>query len=108
MSTVIELNPGGADFYLEVASRLRIGLSARGVKNKDVAEAVGMVPSAFSKRVRGSLVMDLDEIDRISAAVGLNRNWLLTGSGPMLDPEWVPPAGFEPAAFCSGGRRSIP
>jgi len=20
----------------------------------------------------------------------------------------VPPAGFEPAAFCSGGRRSIP
>ena len=86
MSTVIELNPTGEDFHLEVASRLRIALSVRGLKNKDVAAEVGMVPSAFSKRARGALVMNVSEVDRIAAAIGINRDWLLTGSGPMFDP----------------------
>ena len=108
MSTVIELNPEGSAFYLEVASRLRIGISARGIKKADVAAVIGMTPSSFSKRLNGHLVMDLNEIDQIADVTGITRAWLLTGSGPMLDPEWVPPAGFEPAAFCSGGRRSIP
>ena len=30
------------------------------------------------------------------------------GKYPLTCRKWVPPAGFEPAAFCSGGRRSIP
>ena len=102
MSTVIQLNPGGAAFHLEVASRLRIGLSVRGIKRNVVAKAIGMTASSFSKRLRGHLVMDLGEVDEIAEVTGICRDWLLTGSGPMLDPEWVPPAGFEPAAFCSG------
>lgn len=86
MSTVIELNPTGADFHMEVASRLRIGLSALGLKSKDVAQAIGMVPSAFSKRTRGVIVMNVAEVDQIATATGLSRSWLLTGEGPMLSP----------------------
>ncbi|QKY79209.1 immunity repressor [Mycobacterium phage Raymond7] len=93
-ATVIELNATGADFHQEVASRLRIGLSVLGVKNKDVAKAVGMVPSAFSKRVRGTLVLDVAEVDRIATATGINRDWLFTGNGPMFNPDgWCPHQG---------------
>ncbi|AEL19987.1 immunity repressor [Mycobacterium phage Philonius] len=93
-TTVIELNPSGADFHQEVASRLRIGLSATGAKSKDVAKAVGMAPSAFSKRVRGAQVLDVAEVDQIAAATGLSRDWLFTGQGPMFNPDgWCPQLG---------------
>lgn len=101
MSTAIELTSDGSDFYLEVARRVGIGLTVRGIKKADLAKVMGMTPSSLSKRLRGHLVMDLDEIAQIALIVGLDRDWLLTGGGPMLDPEWVPPAGIEPAAFCS-------
>lgn len=71
---------------MEVAARLRIGISALGLKSKDVAKAIGMVPSAFSKRARGTIVLDLAETDRIATATGLSRDWLLTGTGPMFGP----------------------
>lgn len=87
MSTVIELTPSGDAFHLEVAQRLRIGLEARGIKKGDVAAAIGMTPASFSKRLHGHLVIDLDEIHQIAAATGINRDWLLTGTGPMLDPD---------------------
>ncbi|WP_160145478.1 XRE family transcriptional regulator [Arthrobacter sp. SLBN-53] len=99
MSTVIELTPDGSAFHLQVAGRLRIGLSARGIKKGDVAKFIGMTPSSFSKRLHGHLVMDLCEIEQIASATGMVRDWLLTGSGPMLDPEWVRPKGFEPLTF---------
>lgn len=87
MGTVIQLTPSGSDFHMEVAARLRIGISALGLKSKDVARDVGMVPSAFSKRTRGAIVMDVAEIDRIARATGLNRDWLFTGQGPMFSPD---------------------
>jgi hypothetical protein len=99
MSTVIELTPDGSSFHMQVAGRLRIGLSARAIKKGDVAKFIGMTPGSFSKRLHGHLIMDLDEVAQIAAASGIMRDWLLTGTGPMLDPEWVRPKGFEPLTF---------
>ncbi|AGI12985.1 immunity repressor [Mycobacterium phage Butters] len=101
-TTVIELNPAGADFHQEVASRLRIALSASGAKSKDVAKAVGMAPSAFSKRVRGALVLDVAEVDQIATVTGISRDWLFTGNGPMFNPDgWCPQQGsnLRPADY---------
>lgn len=100
MSTVLDMNPSGT-FRAEVASRLRQGIAARNVKKSDVADFIGMNQTSFSRRVNARLPINVDEADIICAAIGIDRNWLLTGEEPMLDPEWVPPAGFEPAAFCS-------
>ncbi len=107
MSTAFDL-PQQNPFHLEVAARLRQGIAARNVKKSAIAEFIGMNTTSFSKRVNGHIAIDVNEADLIAAVIGIDRNWLLTGIGLMLDPEWVPPAGFEPAAFCSGGRRSIP
>ncbi len=109
MSNVLEFpEPQSGGFRAEVAGRLRQAIAARNIKKGAVAEMIGMNFTSFSKRVNGRLAIDVDEAEIISDAIGVNRDWLLTGNGLMLDPEWVPPAGFEPAAFCSGGRRSIP
>lgn len=100
MSEVLELYPV-ASFRDEVAARLRQGIAVRNIKKQDVAKLIGMNQSSFSKRVNGRLPINVDEADEISVAIGLGRTWLLTGEGEILAPDWVPPAGFEPAAFCS-------
>lgn len=93
MSTVIELSPTGDAFHLVVARRIRIGLTACGAKKADVAAAIGMTPASLSKRLHGHLVIDLDEVAHIAAVTGISRDWLLTGNGPMLDPDWCPQQG---------------
>lgn len=87
-TTVIDLPTRGA-FHEEVAARLRVGIAARNIKKSDIAEAIGMNLASFSRRVNGKYPMDLDEADAICAASGINRAWLLTGEGPMLDPDWT-------------------
>lgn len=87
MSTAIRLRPEGS-FRAEVASRLRQGIVVRNLKKQDIADRIGMNQASFSKRVNARLPIDVDEADVICAAIGLRRDWLLTGNGSMLDPEW--------------------
>ncbi|WP_409429493.1 helix-turn-helix domain-containing protein [Mycobacterium sp. SMC-11] len=87
MSVVVDLVPQGT-FRAEVAARLRQAIAARNIKKSDVAAWVEMNVTSFSKRLNGHLPMDLDEIDSIADAAGILRDWLLTGAGPMLDPDW--------------------
>ncbi len=90
MSVVVELSPRGT-FRSEVAARLRQAIAARNIKKSDVAAWVEMNITSFSKRLNGHLPLDVDEIDTIADAAGIERNWLLTGAGPMLDPGWLCP-----------------
>lgn len=65
----------------------------------------------------GHVPRNLIEVaDRIAARTGVDEYWLLTGKknprpadpdGGGSDLDVVPETGIEPAAFCSGGRRSI-
>lgn len=88
MSTVTQLHPRGPSFRAEVAARLRQGIVVRNLKKRDIADYIGMNQASFSKRVNARLPIDVDEADLISSAIGVERRWLLTGEGPMLDPEW--------------------
>lgn len=98
MATVLELPTG---FRREVAGRLRQALAARNIKKGDVAKAIGMNLTSFSKRVNGHLPIDVDEADQIAAASGINRAWLLTGQGPMFDPDL---SGSVPESLLSGSN----
>ncbi|UVF60386.1 immunity repressor [Gordonia phage Meyran] len=111
MTTVIDL-PRRGTFRDEVATRLRLGIATRNLKKSDVAKWIGMNLASFSKRVNGRLAIDLDEIDSISSATGINRAWLLTGEGPMLDPDWCPhqgsnlgPADYKTVSLTSNVRQ---
>lgn len=100
MATVLELPTG---FRREVAGRLRQALAARNIKKSDVAKAIGMNLTSFSKRVNGHLPIDVDEADQIAAASGINRAWLLTGQGPMFNPD-MPTSATESPLSGSNGR----
>ncbi|MCT7372743.1 helix-turn-helix domain-containing protein, partial [Mycolicibacterium llatzerense] len=86
MSTVLELTPTGS-FRAEVAARLRQAIAVRNVKKSDIADAIEMNQASFSRRVNARLAINMDEADLICSVLGINRDWLLTGSGPMIDPD---------------------
>ncbi len=88
MNTVIQLHPSGGSYRSEVAARLRQGIAARNLKKQDIADWIGMNQASFSKRVNARLPINVDEADVICAVIGMNRAWLMTGEGPMLDPDW--------------------
>jgi len=89
MSTTVTF-ADGTNFRAEVAYRVKIGLEMRRLKKFDVADWIGMTAASFSKRLNCRLAFDLDEIADVALAAGLLRDWILTGHGPMLDPDWCP------------------
>ena len=92
MSTVIEL-PQNSSYRAQVAQRLRLAIAARGYRKSDVARGIGMNQASFSRRLNAKITLSLDEVDQLAIATGINRDWLLTGTGPMFDPDWCPQQG---------------
>lgn len=45
------------------------------------AHAIDMDPSGFSKRLNGDVAIGKGVINKIVLALGVNKNWLLTGEG---------------------------
>ncbi len=93
---------------------------------EEMARRCGIKAATYSSWERGAHPRDfITAVSRIAAATGYDRDWLTFG-GPLAPGDGddgvpfprsgedadvvslVPAAGFEPAAFCSGGRRSIP
>lgn len=75
---------------------------------KEAAMACGIKPNTWRDWELGEREPHrLETVCRqIASHTGCNHLWLMTGVDVPTPP--VPPAGIEPAAFCSGGRRSIP
>jgi hypothetical protein len=70
-----------------------------------------MTPLACRSGISKALRADWEEFGRSCVTlVSLRPFSGLAGRVNLVKPllDRVPPAGFEPAAFCSGGRRSIP
>lgn len=95
------------------ARRLRGLLAEHRISGSALARAIGIQQSAMSRRMLGRTDMTLPEIEAICAAAGFSPLYLVFGEGaPVADArqlarmraEQVPPAGFEPAAFCSQAR----
>jgi transcriptional regulator with XRE-family HTH domain len=65
-----------------VAKRIRVFLAEYNIKQVAVAEAIGMSTAAFSKRISGKQAIDLDAVERISEALGVQPGVFLTGETP--------------------------
>ncbi|GJJ24043.1 helix-turn-helix domain-containing protein [Mycolicibacterium mageritense] len=65
-----------------VAKRIRVFLAEHMIKQVEVAQAIGMSAAAFSKRVNGQQSMDLDEIETLANALGVDPGVFLHGATP--------------------------
>lgn len=55
-----------------VAQAIRVQRIRAGFPSEaELARTVGMAPSALSKRLAGDIRMDLEEVERIAAALGI-------------------------------------
>lgn len=99
------------------ARRLRGLLAEHRISGSAVARAIGYPQSAISRRMLGKTDMSIPEIEAICATTGFSAQYLVFGQGESINDfeqlqkmqrGEVPPAGFEPAAFCSEGTRILP
>lgn len=55
----------------QVAEEIRALLARRRISGRQLAEATGMSQSAISARLTGTTAIDLDDLQRIAAALGV-------------------------------------
>ena len=83
-----------------VADEERQALRAEGLDPDDPAVVVAIDLVRWELSLAG--VLNKGQVrDPDGSCANIARKYICAG-------QMVPPAGFEPAAFCSGGRRSIP
>lgn len=55
-----------------VARAIEVHMVRSRITQADLAGRVGMSPSALSKRMTGAIALDVDEVERIAVALGLD------------------------------------
>lgn len=85
------------------ASRLAVVRHEMGWNAKEAALACGLPAASWREwELNGREPRGIQKIvAQISARTGVDEYWLLMGKD-IPEPPPVPPAGIEPAAFCSG------
>lgn len=78
----------------EIAAQLRAQVARRQLTQTYVAEESGLSQSRLSELLNGRKQIDVEELDRICYAIGLNMATVLTDadeatSARYLDPDWT-------------------
>ena len=64
--------------------RLRVMLDKSGLTSHAYAQSVHIDPSAFAKKLKGTLPVTNNDLDKLEKFGRISKDWLLTGEGPML------------------------
>ena len=119
MSTVLEALPGeGMSFNEALGFTVNQYVFAAHMTREQLGVLLGVSRTVAGKKLRGQVGWTAEDLARLAARFGVAAGDLLprragaaqhdeapAGVGGGAGP--VPRTGFEPAAFCSGGRRSI-
>lgn len=62
---------------------------AQGIKNREVAERLGVSPAAVSNLLSGRDTIGRARADILARAYGFNKNFLLTGDGELFAPDAI-------------------
>ncbi|TKJ24332.1 hypothetical protein A6V29_04865 [Blastococcus sp. CCUG 61487] len=78
-----------------VAANVRAELARHGMTAQDLATAIGVTPFYLGRRIgrqqRGAIAIDVDELERIAAVLGVTPEYLLRAPSPA-SPPGAPPA----------------
>ncbi len=83
-------------YAAEVCRNVRAEAARAGIRQADLARALGMTTPKVNRRYRGQIPWQLDELPRVAATIGVPLEQLLQREGvARLE-------GFEPPTFCLG------
>lgn len=67
-----------------VAQRLKNFIKQKKVTQASVAEALGIVPSAMTRAVKGEGYLSVESLLKLHTLYSINLHWLLIGEGEMM------------------------
>lgn len=67
-----------------VKMRLRVILEKSGLTSHAYAQSVHIDPSAFAKKLKGTLPVTNNDLDKLEKFGKISKSWLLTDEGSML------------------------
>ncbi|CED90452.1 BetR domain [Actinomyces succiniciruminis] len=115
MSAVPQTDASGMTFNQALGFTVNQYLFAEHMTREQLGRLLGVSGGVAGKKVRGQVGWTAEDVAAVANRFGVAVDDLLprrideapadSGSGGGSGP--VPRTGFEPAAFCSGGRRSI-
>lgn len=105
--TSISVAPNAMPRSAQILRRIKGQMGEQEMTKQELGERSGIHRVTIGRALSGQRPFTIDELECIAYALEVGFDWLITGVGSPTPPD-VPPAGIEPAAFCSGGRRSIP
>ena len=68
----------------KIGEKLRQYFENQGIKQVDIASAIGVNPSYITKIYKGEREIGKEQVDKWVTHYGLSKIWLLTGEGEML------------------------
>lgn len=68
----------------KIGEKLRQYFENQGIKQVDIASAIGVNPSYITKIYKGEREIGKEQVDKWVTHYGLSKVWLLTGEGEML------------------------
>ena len=74
---------------LEIGRKIKEYFSEAGISHMEVAKTLDVQPAAVSNQLNGRS-FGKNSAAKWSNAFGFRANWLLTGEGPMFDPQEIP------------------
>ena len=83
-------------------------LQGRGIRQVDVAEALGQSSGFTSELINGKKRLRADHAEKIEAELGISKVWLMFGEGPMLiDPAQQQEHGREVYKLVAGSATGM-
>ena len=74
----------GMPFRLWVAGEVRAAMGRRAVRAAELARRLGRSQTWVSQRLNGNVALDTDDLEAVSAALGVSPQQLLGGDPPPL------------------------
>lgn len=82
MSTLSAVPSAGLTLTQMVAAEVRAELARRQITQQQLAAAIGLSQASVSERLRGKTPFTTEDLEKVSAALGVHPAVLLGGNGP--------------------------